>query len=98
MKMWTRRDEWVELALCVDSDIHTMENPAAEHMQLAAQLCGQCRVRPECIEWAVRESACAVVVAGTYLPDPQNKKELKSIYHQLRESLPNERKARGDDI
>lgn len=98
MKMWTRRDEWIDLALCVDSDVHTAEDPDDQDIAAAAAICGQCLVRPECIEWAIRESACAVFVAGTYVPDPQFKKDLRAVYAALKQSLPQERKERGDAI
>lgn len=88
----------MDLASCVDSDLHTMDDPAPTDIAAAEAICGQCLVRPECIEWAVRESACSVFVAGQYLPDPKFKKELRAMYAQLVNSLPEEKRLRGNDI
>lgn len=112
MKTWRRKYEWTAYAACVDSTLHTAEyfapeldnsgldTPAFElsdrDLESAAEVCRVCRVRPECIEWAVREKACSVVVAGTYLPDPIFKRELRVAYHKLQKSLPAEREKRGD--
>lgn len=98
MKRWMRRDEWMDLAMCGGSEVHTMEDPDEDDHRQAAKACDACLVRPECIEWAIREKACAVFVAGTYLPDPGMKRELKSVYSMLEQSLPAERKSRGADI
>jgi hypothetical protein len=95
MKTWLRRDEWVELALCTDSAVHTAENPSEVETLIAEQICSECLVRPECIEWAIRERASAVFVAGVYLPDPGEKRELKLTYNRLQKSLANERELRG---
>jgi hypothetical protein len=96
MKKWRRKDEWVEIARCADSDMHTMENPSEMDKLEAEVFCGECVVRPECIEWAIRERACSVFVAGIYLPDPANKRELKLLYSQLEKSLPAERELIGE--
>ena len=98
MKTWLRKDEWVDLAVCGESTVHTMENPTElDHLD-AKLICDECLVRPECIEWAIREKACSVFVAGVYLPDPQYKRELKLLYNHLLKSLPAERELRGDEI
>ena len=96
MKTWHRKDEWVELASCGDSAIHTMENPDEMDRIEAETICGECIVRPECIQWAIMERACSVFVAGIYLPDPANKRELKLLYSQLEKSLPAERALIGE--
>jgi hypothetical protein len=96
MKKWQRKDEWVELARCGDSAIHTMENPTDIDQLEAEIICGECLVRPECIEWAVREKACSVFVAGIYLPDPANKRELRLLYNQLEKSITAERALIGE--
>jgi hypothetical protein len=96
MKKWQRKDEWVELARCGDSAIHTMENPTDIDRLEAEAICGECLVRPECIEWAVREKACSVFVAGIYLPDPADKRELRLLYNQLEKSIPSERALIGE--
>lgn len=98
MKRWLRRDEWMELSYCGDSPVHTVDNPTPEQTAAAQSICGPCVVRPECIEWAIREQVSAVFVAGVYLPDPQYKKDLRVMYRRLEESLPQERQVRGDDI
>lgn len=98
MKRWMRRDEWMDLAMCGDSEVHTTENPTELDIHEASHICDGCLVRPECIEWAIRERACSVFVAGTYLPDPGMKRELKFTYSMLQESLAEERKSRGSDI
>ena len=98
MKTWLWKDEWVDLARCAESAVHTVENPTELDHADARAICDECLVRPECIEWAIREKACSVFVAGVYLPDPQYKRELKLVYSQLSRSLPAERDLRGDEI
>ena len=90
MKRWHRKYEWVDHAKCGDSTIHTMENPNESDRIEAKVICTGCVVRPECIEWALREKASSVFVAGIYLPDPSMKRELRLLYHQLQESIPSE--------
>lgn len=97
MKTWLRKYEWVQYALCVDSSIHTAEALTDAEVDAAAAICSACRVRPECMEWAVREKACSVVVAGVYLPDPMYRKELRAAYAELRRNLPAEFEARGSE-
>jgi len=96
MKKWHRQFEWIELAICGGSTLHTMENPTDADRLEAEIFCGECVVRPECIQWAIREKACSVFVAGVYLPDPANKRELKLIYSELEKSLPAERALIGE--
>jgi hypothetical protein len=91
-------DEWTELAACGGVDAHTAENPDAEQLAEAKRVCGGCLVRPECIQWALREKACSVFVAGIYLPDPKYKRELKVLYSHLESSLTRELDLRGTDI
>jgi len=98
MKTWLRKDEWMDLAMCAESAVHTMENPTELDNSDATSICDECLVRPECIEWAIRERACSVFVAGVYLPDPQYKRELKLLYNYLSNSLPAERELRGDNV
>lgn len=105
MKTWLRKYEWTIYAACADSDLHTAEYLAPdpprveldeESLKTAVDICRECKVRPECIEWAIKEKACAVMVAGVYLPDPVFKKELRLAYQHLQKLLPVERKNRGD--
>jgi hypothetical protein len=96
MKKWHRKYEWIDHAQCADSAVHTMENPSESDCLEARVICGRCIVRPECIEWALMENACSVFVAGIYLPDPSNKRELRLLYHQLQESIPSERELVGE--
>jgi hypothetical protein len=98
MKRWMRRDEWAGLSACGGSDVHTAERPSESDSALAISICARCVVRPECIEWAVREKACSVFVAGVYLPDPKHKSELKALYSRLESSIPSEQKLRGDEV
>lgn len=100
MKTWLKKYEWTSYAACADNDLHTAEyddqfqlNPL---FQQAKKVCSLCTVRPECIKWALREKACGVVVAGTYLPDPIYKKELKAAYSELQKSVMFEEKIRGE--
>jgi hypothetical protein len=90
MKRWHKKYEWVDHAQCGDSPIHTMENPNESERIEAEAICTRCIVRPECIEWALREKASSVFVAGVYLPDPSMKRELRLLYNQLQESIPSE--------
>lgn len=97
MKTWLRKYEWVQYAMCVDSPLHTAEELSDDELDAAAAICANCRVRPECMEWAVREKACSVVVAGVFLPDPMYRKELRAAYSELRRNLPAEFLARGSE-
>jgi len=96
MRKWHRKYEWVDLARCADSAVHTMENPSDSDCLEAETICSECLVRPECIEWAIKEKACSVFVAGIYLPDPSSKRELKLLYTQLEQSIPQERTLVGE--
>lgn len=96
MKTWHTRWEWMGLANCWGSAAHTAENPTDDQLAHAAALCGECVVRPECLQEALRTKANSVVVAGVYLPDPIHKEELKLMYQQLKDSLPRELEARGE--
>ena len=113
MKTWHKKYEWTAYAACSDNPLHTAEygceltddamdvagfEMTEVGLRNAYRVCLGCEVRPECIEWALREKACAVVVAGVYLPDPGNKKELRAAYSELLKSLPGERERRGDRI
>lgn len=98
LKTWLRRDEFMELAACYGSDAHTAENPSPEELDTASQICASCDVRVECIEWAIKNKINSVVVAGTYLVDPENRRELKEQYGYLKRSLPQERRSRGAEI
>lgn len=109
MKTWRKKYEWTSYAACADNPLHTAEMPAGEDSDAqdqpgmviddiseAQKVCDKCKVRPECIEWAIRENACAVVVAGRYLPDPFFKKNLRAAYNELQKALPGELKKRGE--
>ena len=98
MKTWKRKYEWMQLAVCAGSDLHTAETLNAEQLEEATKMCDSCKVRPECMEWALKENACSVFVAGVSLPDPAFKRELRSAYAFLKRSLPKEREARGRDV
>lgn len=115
MKRWYRKYEWMSLAACAGSELHTAESrihsypdrpPPFEDwddtpgilgdIHAAREICDGCTVRPECIEWALRENACGVMVAGVQLPDPVYKKELAEAYCQLKDTLSDERERRAD--
>jgi hypothetical protein len=96
MKTWLRRDEWMYLAACWESEVHTAEDPSPSDCDEAEAICGGCRVRPECIQWAIRDRASSVFVAGIYLPDPQFKRELRLAYKYLQGSLDQEFANRKD--
>lgn len=96
MKTWRRKYEWVQYALCAGSELHTGEDLTPEELVEAQRICAGCLVRPECMEWAVQEKACSVVVAGVLLPDPVFKRELRVAYNDLKKSIPGEKQVRGD--
>lgn len=113
MKTWRKKYEWTIYSACANSELHTAEYNVGDisdpcdqpgnllnesEFERAVALCGSCRVRPECIEWALSEKACGVIVAGLHLPDPFCKKELKEAYAKLRELLPSEKVNRGEEI
>lgn len=98
MKRWRKKDEWMDLAYCGGSLLHTVDDPTPDEAAEAKSVCSSCPVRPECIEWALETSACSVFVAGTYLPDPCFKKELRQAFSRLRAELPAERKRSGMDL
>jgi hypothetical protein len=88
----------MELARCGDSGLHTGEDLTDAELAAAAAICEECEVRPECIEWALAEKPCAVIVAGRYLPDPVFKPELRRAFSFLKQSLPAEKLARGEEV
>lgn len=96
MKTWRRKYEWVQYAPCEGSELHTGENLTDEQVSQAARICFECRVRPECMEWAVEEKASAVIVAGVLLPDPMFKRDLRVMYANFRKQIPEEKTLRGD--
>lgn len=98
MKMWRKRDEWVTYAACAGDGRFTADALNGNDAQQVREICAGCRVRPECIQWALDERVSAVVVAGTLLPDPKHKRALRRIYAELRHRLPFELEARGEDI
>lgn len=97
-KMWLKKGEWHSYAACGGSDIFTQETLTADELEEVRRTCGVCRVRPECIKTCLDEAWCSVVVAGVPLPDPADDKSLCRIYQHLRETLPAEFEARGEDI
>lgn len=88
MKRWKTRFEWMVYARCVENPDHTSEcAPDSPEAAAAAEVCAECQVRPECISWALENQFCSVVVAGVHIPDPANKKEVRSAHTKLREIL-----------
>jgi hypothetical protein len=111
VKLWYRKDEWQGYANCLGdsrfiSDPRSTEDtpwaPAQtldrSEVQEIRRICGECRVRPECIKWALDYDMSSVWVAGEYLPDPAFKRGLRSVHDRLRGSIPGELAARGDDV
>lgn len=108
MKLWNRRDEWTQYANCHNSIDHTLppergeedaDKPVAdaEHVQ---RICGACRVRPECIEYALGKDQpyppTEVWAAGRFIP--VDKRKARRVRQELAASLADERAARGDDV
>ncbi|WP_411828816.1 WhiB family transcriptional regulator [Mycobacterium intracellulare] len=98
IRLWDTATEWRGYANCRGDERFTAERLTAQDIVEVQQICGQCRVRPECIEWALQQRASAVIVAGAIMPDPQFKKSLRRVHRFLRDRLPYEREARGEDI
>jgi hypothetical protein len=107
VKLWTTVDEWKLYAACGDSIDHTLppERPEDEAgLPLAdpptvRRICSHCRVRPECIRWAIKpgpEQPVDVWVAGKYIP--VNKRRAQKVRLQLAAMLDKEYAFRGEDI
>lgn len=107
MKLWTTASEWTKYANCGGSLDHSIppERPEDEaglpvaDPAVVRAICAECRVRPECIRWAVKPGADQPVdvwVAGKYIP--VNKRGARKMRQELAGSLEREYVARGDDI
>lgn len=96
MKRWRRQDEWMGYAACGGDERFTLDELSDSDLLEVQEICRSCLTRPECILWSIRTKASAVVVAGTLLPDPAEKEQLKAIYERFEQILPNEYEARGD--
>lgn len=111
MKLWSKKFEWQDYSSCV-GDVKFVTEPRSsetppwspgptlndQEVQEVREICGNCRVRPECIRWALDDEVSSVWIAGEYLPDPAFRRGLRSVYDRLRGSLPDELARRGDDI
>lgn len=112
MKLWTTHDEWVQFSNCGGSLDHTIpperpsssdplddesELPVADPKRIA-DLCGSCRVRPECIQWATDKDKPerSVWVAGRWVPD--NKRRARKVRSELVLTIPSELASRGEDV
>jgi hypothetical protein len=107
MKLWHRNNEWTSYASCRGSIDHTIpptrdpdeqDRPVANRGKVV-DICGSCRVRPECIKWALKPGPAQPVdvwVAGRFIP--MNKRQARKVRQQLADSLEGEFEARGDDI
>lgn len=96
MKIWLRKAEWVDLAACLEDNRFIAERLCPADAQEVAQICSGCPVRAECMEWAVENQACSVVVAGIRLPDPSQKRTLRRVYKHFGRAIPAEKAERGD--
>ena len=109
MYMWGKRDEWMSFSNCGGSADHTLpptrtkeeeaDKPVAD-VRKVVDICSSCRVRPECIEWALGKDQpyppMDVWAAGKFIPI--NRGRAKRVRAELAASLDAERAARGDDI
>jgi hypothetical protein len=107
MKLWTTSDEWKKYASCGGSIDHTIpperdeedaDKPVA-NVRKVQHICGTCRVRPECVRWALKPGADQPVdvwVAGRFIP--VNKRKARRVRQELAETLDREYAARGDDV
>lgn len=107
MKLWRTVDEWKKYSNCGGSIDHTIpptrseedaDKPVADPDKVRS-ICGACRVRPECIRWALKpgpDQPVDVWVAGRFIP--MNKRQARKVRQQLADALEGELIARGDDI
>lgn len=96
MKMWRHKFEWMGYASCLGDDRFTSDD--ADNDDGLEEICAQCRVRPECAQWAADENVSAVFVCGVRLPDPAEARQLRKLRTRLAQQVPNELNARGEDI
>ncbi|AQT25751.1 WhiB family transcription factor [Mycobacterium phage EniyanLRS] len=112
MKLWHKHDEWTQHASCWGSEDHTLPPervPTCNHLdeelhlpvadvERVTEICGRCRVRPECIKWATNPDAPAssVWVAGRWIPD--KKRAARRVREELVLTLPYELESRGEDV
>ena len=108
MKLWRTRDEWKRYINCYKVPDHTLppergeedaDKPVA-NVALVRSLCATCRVRPECIEWALGKDQpyppTDVWAAGRFIP--VDKRKARRVRQELAATLVEERAARGDDV
>lgn len=108
MKLWRTRDEWTKYVACQGSLDHTVppvrgeedaDKPVADVAKVE-RLCAGCRVRPECIEWALGKDQpyppTDVWAAGRFIP--VDKRKARRVRQELAATLVDERRVRGDDI
>lgn len=115
-KLWLRKYEWLSYSACGDSIDHILpakrrgKGPVSDVRRIS-DICGSCRVRPECIMHAVDTKAHSVWVAGQWIPDDdgnragkvwRNKRWVDSVATRVRKSLQDtvdrELEMRGDDV
>lgn len=94
MKIWRNKFEWMGYANCLD-DVRFVSESSSDDEQLET-ICDQCRVRPECIQWAVSDEVSSVFVAGVRLPDPAHKRALRAEHERLGRTYDAEVVARGE--
>lgn len=98
MKTWRTKHEWMNLCNCAHDVRFTAEKLTVQDYNEVREICRDCVVRPECMQWAIREQACSVVVAGVMLPDPAAKRTLRRTYRAFAQAIPRELEARGEEI
>ncbi|OQW34553.1 MAG: hypothetical protein A4E20_11065 [Nitrospira sp. SG-bin2] len=108
MKTWLKSGEWQNHANCL-SDSRFLISPerlTEGEADDVEYLCHTCNVRPECIKHCVDTESSGVWCASVFIPEisiPDSPKRAKEILEeaakvrgQLKESLPEEIKRRGE--
>ena len=71
---------WLREALCaeVDPDLFhpTLSHPTAS---LAKTVCGQCRVRKECLSWAIKNPEMEGVLGGMSYRERRTMRQYKNL-------------------
>lgn len=111
MKLWNKSDEWMQYASCGGSVDHTLPpdrddgGPVANTLEVKG-ICDRCRVRPECIRWALTPQGgskgfspslpASVWVAGRWIPE--SKQKAKRVREELVFAFLGELESRGEDV
>jgi WhiB family transcriptional regulator, redox-sensing transcriptional regulator len=81
--------EWTEQALCAETDPEIFFPPTGDPAGEARQICGWCRVRQDCLDYALGAPEEYGIWGGL---DPDERRKLR---RQLREAKTKTRKTRG---